>query len=139
MSFDGINFDRLRTLYKFIRDLTPEQVDMDQVMKNTSDIDFSQVKAGETAECGAIGCAMGWAGLIPSFRADGLKFTRKGSLKVDGQIRTFDSAAAEFFNMDRRQVMYLFGPLRASEPSDSQQAFLLRTEVLFMLAGKSLG
>lgn len=138
MSLDNINFDRLRTLYEFIRDLTPEQVDMDAVMNNTSNIDFDRVKAGETAECGAIGCAMGWAGLIPYFRANGLKFTRKGLLKVDGQVCTFDSAAAEFFNMSLSHAKYLFGPLRADESSNSQQAFLLRAQALFTLADEPL-
>lgn len=137
MSTPTIRFDRLRKLAAFLTALNPGQMNMNHVIVNRENVDFDEVKGGTPRSCGAVGCAMGWGGLMPEFRKEGLKYTKTGNLKVNGEILTFDDAASEFFNLPRPQAVWLFGPLTRWE-TESQAAFMNRIKAFFVMHGEPL-
>lgn len=104
---------------------------------------MKKVKAGFPDQCGAVACAMGWAGLIPEFRAEGLVWKRKlAHLEVDGEHLTYDEAAAKFFELPSVVCgRTLFGVLGSHENAaglDSAQAFSRRLDTFFVSHGETL-
>jgi len=99
-----IHFDRLRTLHKFMNNLTPKQVSMNHLFNNDEG-------------CGTVVCAMGWATSIPEFQALGLKvgmhpdgyraLTFPGAVVEDYDL--YSSAAAGLFGLDTAGVENIFG------------------------------
>ena len=138
-----IRFDRLRSLHAFLNSLPSDQIHLNSVVRNASEVDMKKVKAGESADCGAIACAMGWAGLMPEFRAEGLVWKRKlTQLEVDGQHLTYDEAAVKFFELPSvKCAVSLFGVLSNHEEManlDSKQAFSIRLNTFFIAHGETL-
>jgi hypothetical protein len=95
-----IRFDLLRTLHAFIIKLKDKQFDLNDVISNASRIDFSKVEQNLPLECGAIGCVMGWAALMPEFRKLGLSYDRENGLQLRGLADNwYDDIAVKLFNL----------------------------------------
>lgn len=63
--------------------------------------------------CGTTACAVGWACTIPAFRRAGLKLAKTSfetGTPTFGEVTSF-KAAAEFFELNMRDVDHLFNPI----------------------------
>lgn len=87
--------------------------------------------------CGSSACALGLAGLVPQFIADGLKMTvRRERFSDNGPIVKFefqdsygDDAIAEFFGITVKDVDDLFYPQNNDAQDEHEMAASIRTFV----------
>lgn len=101
-----INWDGLLRLANFIEALRPEQWDYSTL--------------GETRSCGTVGCAIGWACLMPEAKEKGVEMKQSRwdiefdspclTLFVDGSEASFSNAAHRLFGLSRNQAQHLFMP-----------------------------
>lgn len=61
-------------------------------------------------DCGAAGCAMGWAPSMRCFKREGWTFTDGYLCAPDGRTRFYVNAAMEMFDITYADATYLFTP-----------------------------
>lgn len=95
----GPRYDWLREAAAIIDGIPEEQIDLRSIVED----------GDTTPSCGTVACALGWLGLHPTFRERGLvTFGNLSEVKVNGQARYYDQAAAEFFNLSDADARALF-------------------------------
>jgi hypothetical protein len=77
------------------------------------------IKPGDLKHCGTTACALGWAATIPSLYRAGLRIKHypAGFRGTDAPVKT----AAEFFNIDMGEAMYLFFDVAENENMTPKQ------------------
>lgn len=116
----GIRFDLLREIHAFVNTLPPKQLYMNAVFHNADSVNMEIIEGGKDIHtCGAIACVMGWAALLPRFRAMGLGFENHG-LRMHGGYAHYYDAAKRIFNLKHSdEGAKIFGAIHDS-PFDEE-------------------
>jgi hypothetical protein len=107
-----VNKRRLTKLADYLDSLPARKFDLDHWVEKY-DKDFPR-EDGKKHKCGTTACALGHAGLIPSFRRAGLRTImpegwNRGKVELDG-LESGMAAAKLFFNLPEEEANYLFMP-----------------------------
>lgn len=113
-----IRFDLLRKLNAFVQSIPERMFYLDAVIdQDPIEGEPTVLANGEVnQQCGAIACAMGWAGLHPDFHKLGLRWdSGEQDLLLNERIIDYNEAAAELFGIDLDKANNLFGMVECSK------------------------
>ena len=136
---------RLEKLAEFLKTVPSEKFDMELWMDTKAATARSPDPVDANA-CGTVGCAMGWATTIPSFRKAGLRLFHindyLGRLssachialvdKKTGHISSDFSAAADFFGISISESEKLFSPDHYKENQRKNPKFVSKKITNFL-------
>ena len=140
---------RLEKLAEFLKTVPPEKFDMEQWMDTEDATDATERSRDVPVDanaCGTVGCAMGWATTIPSFRKAGLRLFRITNYlgqpssachvalvdKKTGHISSDFSAAADFFGISISESEKLFSPDHYKENQRKNPKFVSKRITNFL-------
>lgn len=117
-----IRFDLLRKLNDFVQGLPAQMFYLDNVVETPPDGPAFN-KDGEVKEgCGAVACAMGWAGMHPEFKKMGLFWDKtaydlkwRSGRGKKAEYVDFAEAARRLFNVNSDDAVDLFGTIGDSQ------------------------
>jgi hypothetical protein len=99
------NYALLKRAYTVLEVIPEKQIDLGVVLK-----------VGRVPKsCGTIACGLGHLGLHPYFRALGFRTTKEASIKWHGKPYSWESAAAEMFDISNVDALKLFRVAHFSE------------------------
>lgn len=102
-----IRFDRLLELSIFLEGVPNESYWQGSFVGGQS-IEGKKPIVDGVHLCGTSACAMGWAGHMPQFQKEGLRFT-DGYFRLNGEMMSGFDAAEKFFNIGATAAATLFG------------------------------
>jgi hypothetical protein len=129
-----MNKERLLKLADFLEKVHPSNFNWDNWYSRRLDSKGAPTKP----RCGTMACALGWAALMPEFKAEGLKIKEsgedaawlaslpervRGQVELDGQVvygrmKNPFRIASKFFGITDSRAQAIFGGARWGEPSD---------------------
>lgn len=113
----SVAIERLTMLRNQLATLTDEQLDMH---------DWMSVEEPKIDDCGTVACALGWACLLPEFKAQGLTLEHPSgapfpTFRTDGEVFHNYKAAQKFFQISSEHAQALFNPETYIEDEDEDE------------------